>query len=491
MRTHCIGLYACAVGALILTQLGVGCDFAEELTQMRAPEVVSFSPDSRVAGLDTTGGLEAIAIEFSARMDRPSTERAFSLTRDGKIVGGRFGWSGKRMQFIPDGGLSSAALYRYELGTDAQDRYGNALVTPFRFEFRTGDSEGAPSIVSHSPLDGGTRVDPRAPIELRFSEALERESLLQAFELTPAVAGSFSWAERDSFVRFTPAENYRANSEYRVRLTTALRSRSGVANPDERSFTFHTGPRSDLALTKVRVTDLDETLLPTDAREITYGIETDDRLTLRFNRAVTLEERRDLITVTPRVSHSLRWSADAREAELEFSNDLRRYELYQLTALADEYRFVVDGPRTLKPRVSEIWFNPDPDADSGAEGSGFIRLHLNDLITLTETENAVLRVIIAHAVGAEVELGRFLEAFRVVSSEPSVGFELLNVLSVDHEPGSDAVLSDYPHERTSIRLRASTDPHPVSGTLRLELAAGFKDSFGNRIDEPFNLSLNY
>jgi uncharacterized protein YfaS (alpha-2-macroglobulin family) len=82
---------------------------------------------------------------------------------------------------------------------------GAQLAEPFVFSFKTLD----PILLEWLPNDRSDRVSLRQTIDVRFNQAMDRESTQAAFYLQPEettakVAGSFEWAEDSAGFRFTP-----------------------------------------------------------------------------------------------------------------------------------------------------------------------------------------------------------------------------------------------------------------------------------------------
>ncbi len=464
-----------------------GCDFAEELYHMKAPELRSHHPDSRFVELGEDGNPQYIALRFSTQMDSEATERAFELTHNGRPVSGRFRWERTRMRFYPDEPIRSAALYRYALTTEAQDRYGNALRAAFSFTFRTGVNELPPSLVEHRPSAGATAVHRRAPLSFHFSQPVLRGSWLQAFRLTPAVAGGFEWNENDTRVSFTPAEDYRRDTEYRVQVGTELLSVSGTPKADRVEFRFHTGPLEPAELTGIRISGRGQTLEPVETAWSNDGIEREDSFILSFNRAIASDERAAVLSVIPRREHLLRWSDSGAQATLEFPQGLVRDERYELVLLGTSYRVAVNGPRSLPPRVHGVWFNRDLEEHD----SEFVRLALNDIVVMRETGRAAFDVAIIHAVGSQIELGRFMDTFSIEPGNPAVELRPRRVQIVTDDYTVEAPPDSSAQSFTTVRVETATTPYPVSGTMTIRLTDRFQDSFGNRKRQPFALSVNY
>lgn len=88
-----------------------------------------------------------------------------------------------------------------------------------------------PVVVSNSPLHWTTNAPTWSPVVLQFSEPMDTNSVQNAFSISPAVSGTFSWSPENDAMTFIPGGAGLAGlTNYVVRLTnTAVDAVSGNA----------------------------------------------------------------------------------------------------------------------------------------------------------------------------------------------------------------------------------------------------------------------
>lgn len=102
------------------------------------PQVVSVAP----ADVETNVFLgAAVCVTFSADMDHPSAEAAFSLL---PATAGAFSWSGNMLIFTPAADLAPSTFYQVGIAASAQDSLGAVMSGPFSSSFTTGTLVGTP-----------------------------------------------------------------------------------------------------------------------------------------------------------------------------------------------------------------------------------------------------------------------------------------------------------------------------------------------------------
>lgn len=89
--------------------------------------------------------------------------------------------------------------------------------------------EGAPQLVTWTPVDGDTAANPTYPIKLVFSKPMNTASVQSAFTITPTAAGTFSWTSNNSAMQYTPSAILPFQTDFIVRLDTGAHAVSGQA----------------------------------------------------------------------------------------------------------------------------------------------------------------------------------------------------------------------------------------------------------------------
>jgi len=97
----------------------------------------------------------------------------------------------------------------------------------------------SPSISMFEPLSDSDNIPASAPIEIRFSQAMNHRSVERRFQVEPHVEGSFSWD--GNTVIYQPEEPWPFDSEITVRLEGGARSERLLPIIGPTSWTFSTG----------------------------------------------------------------------------------------------------------------------------------------------------------------------------------------------------------------------------------------------------------
>lgn len=89
------------------------------------------------------------------------------------------------------------------------------------------------------PAPNQREVSVLTQIRITFSEEMDRESVAQRFQVTPATAGEITW--RGNTLLWQPQAALSANSQYKVTLTIGARSIQGRRLKQDLEWTFQTG----------------------------------------------------------------------------------------------------------------------------------------------------------------------------------------------------------------------------------------------------------
>jgi uncharacterized protein YkwD len=176
-----IALTVGGVGIVAAAGLPTGVIGAPTATQ--APLAGSALGPAVVTG---TGLQAAMIVEFDAPMDTASVEGAVRVDPASDV---RLGWSDDGTQLIvePVGTWRSATYYTITVGTAAQDLEGRALGAPVRAGFLTRQSTSTSLAVAEA---GSTGVPVDSSITLSFDRPVDVASVVRAFRISPAAAGT-------------------------------------------------------------------------------------------------------------------------------------------------------------------------------------------------------------------------------------------------------------------------------------------------------------
>lgn len=127
----------------------------------------------------------------------------------------------------------------------------------------------SPVVVQHTPL-AGEELPLDGAVELVFDRAMDRQSVQQALNISPAVAGTFEWPDERT-VRFVPTALQRATN-YHVYLGQGAHDATGAVLGGAYRFRFNT----------VGYLEVSQVIPAADS----VDVETDSVITVMFNRPV-------------------------------------------------------------------------------------------------------------------------------------------------------------------------------------------------------------
>lgn len=180
-----------------------------------APTVSSVAP----TGTNCSAQFPVVRVTFSKAMDAASTQAAFAIS---PAVDGNFSWSGNELRYSIPRALAPLTAYKVTIATTAQSADGANLGTAKSWTFKTNN---VPAVASRAPL--GTAVAAGSVIRLGFNQAMNRTSVQNAFSVTPARSGGFSWVK--NVLTFTPAAPLPAGVQFTVAVAKTAKSSGGLA----------------------------------------------------------------------------------------------------------------------------------------------------------------------------------------------------------------------------------------------------------------------
>lgn len=182
-----------------------------------------------------------ISMRFPRRMDKTSTEAAVSVSPAMNKV---FLWGEENYLSIYTGGpFLSDTLITVTIDSTAKDKDGVLLGHTFTFSFRT-----APVEMNYSyPNNGEVYVSNNRTIQMNFNTYVDLTSVKNAFAISPAISGTFSYYNYGSYdapsqVIFSPNGLLQTNTKYTVTLSTGVKDIYGIPMKEAATFSFITRP---------------------------------------------------------------------------------------------------------------------------------------------------------------------------------------------------------------------------------------------------------
>jgi hypothetical protein len=462
----------------------------------------------------------SIWLRFSGVADMSSVEAAFSFTKDGGPVDGKFSWDESVLHFTPAEAIERNHEYLIELSANAEDDQGVSLDEEFHFVFSTKAEDDRPTLISLAPADGVDLTDRYANVVMAFSEPIDRDSLYAAFSMSPSVKGRFDWSPEDKACAFVPLEPYAWQTEYSLTIQNTLAdlSRNTVAKAHKSRFRIGKDRIPPVVLRMANAVDGVEgsaiimpSLASNASKVFASGWESTWGLVLVFSEPVERESLESLIRIEPAWSYSIDdTSAFGSIFILRPQERLTREKLYSVAvrkgvkdaqgneSTADAvYKFMVDGPATASPIVARLRFRNNPGAvAASALYDDKLCDHSDDYSSVTIASSSFpigasvgtetyVDIYLSLADGASVDLFSLMNEFSVEGSNSCAAFSMKRMQTRGFAEPQPLALPGLSCVRASLEIKNASD----SGIVTFMIGDGFVDSAGNPIAAAWRLPL--
>ena len=497
---------------LLLAAAAAGCRFFA----MKPLEVIDWTPREQQVDL---AGLSGITIRFSQEVNKTLAEEAFSLAESGKPVAGSFLWSsGDTFAFQPSIDWKEGRIYTIRVDTSAEDIFGNSLREDFTHRFGSSAESDRPRLQSISPPDQALIDELRAPIVIGFSEAMNPTSVQEGFTLSPSVDGYITWDPTATMFQFTPTEEYGWQTAYLLTLDTDVADTSGNTLAETVRHHFFVGSESDAPQLLSAQSDTGGlSVTPDDdggTLVFTDGWEKDMALVLTFSEAMDASSSAAALSWSPQFAYDTSWGGGNTTLTIRPKDPLAWDTLYSLTVseglqdlrgnglqLEGPLRLRVTGAGSRPPGVVKAAFLAALNPDAVTE------LHSFDSLTFDggyappaadylDNGNSFLDLYFHLSAGAEIDYFSLLEAFSINCQNASItplGLQLDGSVtySVNNPvpPGLPYGDPDYHVARFILGVNNDGVYNNSPGLLTISLDAGFTDTLGNPLGDPWRMTL--
>ena len=471
-------------------------------------EVVAWSPG---AGYYSEPEKITVSLSFSHEPNKASVERGFSLAADGNSVRGTFLWAGKKVIFSPLTPLEPNTDYTINLSADAKNNDGLSMDEAFFCFFTTRLDNTRPVVTWCYPSMYEEIDDLKAQIKLRFSKQISVKSLYENVSFSPSVKGHWQLDEGDKLVIFTPEEPWKQNTRYEIRFSSSLTDKNGMNVRNDFLSVFSTGIDNEIPvlLNVKRVTKTGEyiELIANKNKTENDGWEKEDKILLEFSKPVdsltiknyiSIEDgpgfiietipgfNTEIILKFDRIPiYESRFTIKIRPGIKDISGNETKEDYV--------YRIFANGKLSMPPLLTGLRF-PVASIDDTDNGLVFYRVDsLFEIIPISdeyfpsgESIKTWIELYFKTAEGASVDLFSLMELFNIETSNNVLNFSPRQIKVTDltvSEP--HAGYENYQRVEIAGNIINSTN----FGIVIFQIAAGLKDSFGNKNDKLQKISL--
>ncbi|MEJ2758738.1 MAG: Ig-like domain-containing protein [Anaerolineales bacterium] len=185
-------------------------------------------PEGETTGVNPEAAIVASFNQPVVALGPDTTDRPAGFSLE-PAAGGRGEWLNTSTYiFYPEPALSGGQTYQVTVNPDLESTDGTPLASVDEWSFTTLQ----PGFVGVSPDQGALHVRLDAPVVVQFNQAMDRDSVEQAFTLVDeegkAVNGVFSWSEDMSEMTFTPKAHYSRGMRYAYSLPVGVLARGGT-----------------------------------------------------------------------------------------------------------------------------------------------------------------------------------------------------------------------------------------------------------------------
>jgi len=478
-------------------------------------EVVSCTPES---GYQSEPEKINISLDFSHDPDRASVEKNFSLTGDGNRVRGTFSWDNKKMTFSPIAPLETNTDYTITLSAEAHDTKGLSMDEPFNRYFSTRPDDTRPVLLSSYPEMYSEITDARSEIKLEFLLPVPLKTLYDNVSFSPSMSGIWRLENDGKLAIFTPAEPWAQKTRYEVRFSTSLSDNNGmnIGNDFVCVFTTKIDLEIPYLVNATRITNKNELIILSADRGYSSAAESpvenqawekDDKFILVFSKPVDSISVKNYTSVESGPNLIMETPADY-ETEFIFRFESipvyeSRFTLRVKPGIKDTagnetkeeyiYKIFADGKFSKPPTLAGIRIPMSPNSDADNELIFYESNSLFNSFPITgenypsgENIKTWIELYFLTAEGASIDLFSLMELFRIDTSNNVISFSPRQVKDTDFStPEPYTSMENYQRVEITGYLTNSTN----FGVVNIQIAAGLKDTLGNRNDKLLKISL--
>jgi len=205
------------------------------------PYVVSSNPPA--SQTITTGWpvTQNITVRFSEPMDRAETGDAVTLSGGPAVFIKTWNADSTELTFDLINDLEPSTTYTLKVGAAAKSQTGLSMEREYVVLFHTGTDSLRPDLFSittpsvpvpwpQSPspaINYQAGISKKDTIILTFSEAMDRDSVIQGISFNPSISGQYNWLT-STILEFTPDAWLTQNTTYRLNIANTALDSAGL-----------------------------------------------------------------------------------------------------------------------------------------------------------------------------------------------------------------------------------------------------------------------
>lgn len=333
--------YACLAACMLH---GAACDRVSDLPGLLLPSVspaglrpniIASSPAQGATA--ATAGTE-IYVEFDRDMDLESTRNAFSLSGSTSAAG-TLRFEGRRIYYDLEDELVPGNSYTLRVAGTAESSDGVNMQIDYLVFFSIGTATNAPTLLSSTPANNAQGVAVNSAIVMNFSRAMNRQSVENAFSISPTAAGAFTWGAGDTQLTYTPFADLNFATTYSVTISVGATDTEGISLSTTNNFSFQVGTD----FTKPTVTDVREVGNVLALVDGQAGVFKDSAFSITFDEPMDFSPSQSAFSLTrldnsTTVAGVLNWNATFTQLTFTPNDPLepsRQYRLRVTTGAQD------------------------------------------------------------------------------------------------------------------------------------------------------------
>lgn len=455
---------------LLIFLIFSSCDFVDELKNMDYPEVNSCTYDT-----------ERICLDFSSEMDRTRTESSFSCKCNNVNENGIFLWKNDSMFFYPTGGVKERSDYEIELGTGAEDTYGNSLSESFIFRFSTKGTIERFFVKSINIPDGDIIDNLLKTIKIEFSDSVDESSFFEGFSIYPAITGEIIFNGNRDSIEFKPLKQMSADTKYTITLKDTIADRQGNNLGEKYEIAFRTAKDDEFWLESLSAGG--RILSPSGI--LNSGLEKSSSLTLTFAGKLSEDAKKAPISTSPKTSYTCNWNNNYSQCTITFDKSIEYKTLLEITPIENiygenakssfqsRYTLLFDGEKSRPPAVSTIRYYEDFSSGSSVE------ITYGTSIAFTSVDEACFEF--------EFKLGETLTFYKT-DVYGKIDIDVINGDTLIEEKRLE--IEDNGNGKTLVRVFCKITSCTVQSPVIITVDKNLQDSNSNKLGENFVVRFN-